>query len=169
VAAVTIDGAPDPRAVRVSVSATSRLEGDPTLVVAPGEADPPGSLARVRLGPVERRDSDGVEVREVVVDGWRIVVEVEPEARASLRERARRTRSESVAGGPVDVHAIIPGRIVAVNVAAGDAVNAGQQLLVLEAMKMQNELLAPREGTVDRVAVAVGQTVEVGDLLLVIR
>ena len=55
------------------------------------------------------------------------------------------------------------------NVASGDAVTAGQQLLVLEAMKMQNEFRAPREGIVDRVAVAVGETVEIGDLLLVIR
>ncbi len=46
---------------------------------------------------------------------------------------------------------------------------AGQQLLVLEAMKMQNELRASRDGTVDRVAIAVGETVEVGDLLLVIE
>jgi glutaconyl-CoA decarboxylase len=74
-----------------------------------------------------------------------------------------------VAGGPVDVRAIIPGRIAAVSVASGDAVMAGQQMLVLEAMKMQNELRAPRDGTVDRLAVAVGENVEVGDLLLVIR
>jgi glutaconyl-CoA decarboxylase len=96
-------------------------------------------------------------------------VEIEPEARASLRERARRGRTEDVAGGPVDVRAIIPGRIAAVSVASGDAVMAGQQMLVLEAMKMQNELRAPRDGTVDRLAVAVGENVEVGDLLLVIR
>jgi biotin carboxyl carrier protein len=75
----------------------------------------------------------------------------------------------AAAGGPVEVRAIIPGRIVALNAAPGDAVPAGQQLLVLEAMKMQNELRAPREGTVDRVAVAVGEDVEVGDLLLVVR
>jgi glutaconyl-CoA decarboxylase len=53
-------------------------------------------------------------------------------------------------------------------VVAGDAVTAGQQLLVVEAMKMQNELRAPRDGTVERVAVGAGRTIEVGDLLLVI-
>jgi biotin carboxyl carrier protein len=53
-------------------------------------------------------------------------------------------------------------------VAAGDEVVAGQQLLVVEAMKMQNELRAPRDGNIERVAVGVGQTIEVGDLLLVI-
>jgi oxaloacetate decarboxylase (Na+ extruding) subunit alpha len=151
------------------VSEPTRLDGDPVRVLAPDDPEGVEPARRVWLGPVERREADGVEVREVVVDGWRVVVEVEPEARASLRERARRARTEGVAGGPVDVRAIIPGRIAAVNVASGDAVTAGQQLLVLEAMKMQNELRAPREGTIERVAVAVGETVEVGDLLLVIR
>jgi biotin carboxyl carrier protein len=107
-------------------------------------------------------------VREVVVDGWRIEVELEPERRAVLRERARRGAGAASKGGPVEVRAIIPGRVVAVSVAAGDDVEAGQQILVVEAMKMQNELRAPREGTVERVGVAVGATIEVGDLLVVI-
>jgi biotin carboxyl carrier protein len=46
---------------------------------------------------------------------------------------------------------------------------AGEQLLVVEAMKMQNELRAPRDATVTRVAVGDGQTIEVGDLLLVLE
>jgi 3-methylcrotonyl-CoA carboxylase alpha subunit len=107
-------------------------------------------------------------MREVVVGGWRVEVELEPERRAMLRERARRGASGAAAGGPVEVRAIIPGRIVAVAVAPGDPVEAGQQILVVEAMKMQNELRAPREGTVERVGVAVGDTIEVGDLLVVI-
>jgi biotin carboxyl carrier protein len=168
VATVKAGRTPAPGTVRVTVGAATHHDGDPVLTVSPGDAQPADPARHVRLGPVHRREGDGVEVREVVVDGWRVVVEVEPEARASLRERARRA-SDGVAGGPVDVRAIIPGRIAAVNVASGDAVTAGQQLLVLEAMKMQNELRAPREGTVDRVAVAVGENVEVGDLLLVIR
>jgi glutaconyl-CoA decarboxylase len=110
----------------------------------------------------------GIQRREVIVDGWRVEVEVEPAARAALRERARRGRQEIGDSGPTEVHAIIPGVVVSVSVAAGDAVSAGQQLLVVEAMKMQNELRAPRDGTVERVAVAAGQTIEVGDLLLVL-
>jgi biotin carboxyl carrier protein len=110
----------------------------------------------------------GVQRREVVVDGWRVEVEVEPAVRAALRERARRGREEIGESGPTEVHAIIPGVVVSVSVAAGDAVSAGQQLLVVEAMKMQNELRAPRDGTVERVAVAAGRTIEVGDLLLVL-
>lgn len=106
--------------------------------------------------------------REVVVDGWRVEVEVEPAVRSALRERARRGREEIAHSGPTEVHAIIPGVVVSVSVIAGDAVSAGQQFLVIEAMKMQNELRAPRGGTVERVAVAAGETIDVGDLLLVL-
>jgi biotin carboxyl carrier protein len=119
------------------------------------------------LAPVAGQPS-GVERREVVVDGWRVEVTVEPAARAALRERARRDRAHAGSSGPSRVHAIIPGVVVAVSVAQGDAVTAGQQLLVIEAMKMQNELRAPRDGTVGQVAVGAGSRVEVGDLLLVL-
>ncbi len=135
------------------------------------EEDGPGGITRtaVLFGPVGLDRRRGTEVREVVVEGWRIEVEVESERRAVLRERARRGAGAASKGGPVEVRAIIPGRVVAVSVRPGDDVEAGQQILVVEAMKMQNELRAPREGSVERVGVAVGDTIEVGDLLVVIR
>jgi biotin carboxyl carrier protein len=111
---------------------------------------------------------DGVVRREVVVGGWRVEVELESERRAALRERASHGRKAAVRGGPTEVRAIIPGRVVSVSVAAGDEIVADQQLLVVEAMKMQNELHAPRDGRIERVGVAAGDTIEVGDLLLVI-
>jgi biotin carboxyl carrier protein len=110
----------------------------------------------------------GTTRREVVVGGWRFEVEIEPAARAALRERATRGREAAGRSGPTEVRAIIPGVVVTVSVASGDAVTAGQQLLVIEAMKMQNELRAPRDGTIERVAVGAGAKIEVGDLLLVI-
>ena len=106
---------------------------------------------------------------EVVVDGWRFEVEVEPEARAALREKARRGRDDAGQSGPAEVRAIIPGVVLSVAVAPGDEVMAGQRLLVVEAMKMQNELRAPRAGTIERVSVGDRSTIEVGDLLVVIR
>jgi biotin carboxyl carrier protein len=135
-----------------------------------GPADDPGAAHRVLLLDQEPGGTtpQGVVRREVVIDGWRFEVEIEPAARAALRERARRGREEAGRSGPTEVHAIIPGVVVSVSVAPGDQVAAGQQLLVVEAMKMQNELRAPREGTIDRVAVGPGTTIEVGDLLLVI-
>jgi biotin carboxyl carrier protein len=110
----------------------------------------------------------GVRTREVLVDGFRFLVEVESERIAALRERAAKGRGSGGAAGPLQVKAIIPGKVVAVSVGAGDEVTAGQQLLVVEAMKMQNELRAPRDGTIERVGVAVGENIEIGDLLVVI-
>lgn len=118
--------------------------------------------------PDVRSSRSGVLRREVVIDGWRVEVTLEPEARASLRERARRGTAEAGSSGPTRVHAIIPGVVVSVSVAPGDEVTAGQQMLVVEAMKMQNELRAPRDGTIEQVAVGAGSTIEVGDLLLVL-
>ncbi len=110
----------------------------------------------------------GVRRREVLVDGFRFLVDIEPERIAALRERATSGRGAAAHAGPLQVRAIIPGKVVAISVKAGDAVAAGQQLLVVEAMKMQNELRAPRDGTIDRVGVTVGVNIEIGDLLVVI-
>ena len=106
---------------------------------------------------------------EVVVDGWRFELVVEDAARAELRRRATREEDAAAADGPAEIRAIIPGRVAAVRVVAGDAVEAGRTLLIVEAMKMQNELRAPRAGTVERVAVGEGQTIENGDVLVVLR
>jgi biotin carboxyl carrier protein len=134
--------------------------------------DEPGASRRQRviLMPLDPVTATGDRTRrEVIVDGWRIEVEVESERRASLLERARRGREATAHGGPTEVRAIIPGRVVSVSIVAGDAVVAGQQLLVVEAMKMQNELRAPRDGVVSSVAVGAGGTIDVGDLLLVLE
>lgn len=67
--------------------------------------------------------------------------------------------------GPVTVKAPMPGRVVKVLVKPGDAVEAGQSLIILEAMKMENEVLSPGEGQVRTVSVSVGQAVETGHVL----
>jgi biotin carboxyl carrier protein len=134
---------------------------------------PGGRRGRVLVLPVEptpagKEGRAGSRRVEVVVEGWRFEVDLEPAARAALRKRATRSRDAGGERGPVEVRAIIPGVVVSVAVAAGDRVVAGQQLLAVEAMKMQNELRAPRDGTIERVAAAPGRTIEVGDLLVVI-
>jgi biotin carboxyl carrier protein len=106
---------------------------------------------------------------EVLVDGWRFELDVEDADRAELRRRATRTTDAEAASGPAEIRAIIPGRVAAVRVTAGDAVEAGQTLLVVEAMKMQNELRATQAGTVERVAVGEGDTIDTGDVLVVVR
>jgi biotin carboxyl carrier protein len=70
--------------------------------------------------------------------------------------------------GPARVTAPMPGKIVRVLAAPGQDIEAGQGLVVMEAMKMENELRAPRSGRVDVVAVHEGQAVEAGVLLAVV-
>ena len=162
----TLPGRPRVDGTPVEVS-LHRL--DDSRGVVEDAADGIVSRTSVLLMPARLDRGRGTEVREVVVDGWRFEVEVEPEQRARLRERARRGAAAAAKGGPVEVRAIIPGRVVSVLIRPGDAVVAGQQILVVEAMKMQNELRAPREGSVERIGVAVGDTIEIGDLLVVIH
>jgi biotin carboxyl carrier protein len=64
---------------------------------------------------------------------------------------------------------MMPGRVVNVLVAAGETVAQGQGLIVIEAMKMENELKSPKAGVVAEVKVAPGQTVEKGGVLIVIE
>ena len=135
---------------------------------AGGTNRPPAGRTPLLVAPLRRPDPFGPRLVEVVVDGWRFELEVESAGRAALRERASRDRGARTHGVGAEVRAIIPGRVVAVSVAAGDPVSAGQQLLVVEAMKMQNEVRTPLAGIVERLAVAEGQTIELGDLLVVI-
>ena len=69
------------------------------------------------------------------------------------------------AGGKVNVHAPMPGTVLKMNVASGATVKKGDILCVLEAMKMENEITAPDNGTVTY-AIAKGSTVKTGDLLV---
>ena len=156
----------DHRPLLVTSAPVSALPGDEPKVVHPGsDLDD-----RHVVGTVAAPDAAGRRAVEVVVDGWRFVFDVEDAARADLRSRASRDRTVAgQAGGPLEIRAIIPGRIAGVSVTPGDPVEAGQLLLAVEAMKMQNELRAPRAGTVSRIPLGVGSTVEVGDVLVVLE
>ena len=86
----------------------------------------------------------------------------------------RRSRMRSVAGrltttGPQIVVAPMPGKVVRILVKAGDEVKEGQGLLVVEAMKMENELKAAKAGRVKQVAVLEGVAVEGGAVLCVVE
>ena len=62
----------------------------------------------------------------------------------------------------------MPGKVIRVLVSAGDVVEAGQGLIVVEAMKMQNEIRSPKAGKIERVLAREGQAVSAGETLLVI-
>jgi len=80
-------------------------------------------------------------------------------------------RSGGMAGdtGEINLKSPMPGLIVAVKVEAGQAVKAGDTIIILESMKMQNELKASRDGTVGNVHVQAGQTVEQNKVLVTIQ
>ena len=73
-----------------------------------------------------------------------------------------------VTGAGEPVNAPMPGTILKVNVTQGQAVKSGDVLCILEAMKMENEIMAPKDGTVTQVVVSKGATVDTGAPLLVI-
>jgi biotin carboxyl carrier protein len=99
----------------------------------------------------------------IVVNGQRHVVEA-----LDARTRTIRDLAAAAAGptGPAPLVAPMPGMIVRVNVAAGDTVTAGQGLIVMEAMKMENELRAHAAGTVTAVRVTPGTAVQKGAILV---
>jgi len=70
---------------------------------------------------------------------------------------------------PAELHAPMPGVIIEISVPPGAQVARGEQLLVLEAMKMKNPIRSPRDGIVDKIAVQAGQSVNYDDLLLNFR
>ena len=140
---------------------------DLTGIAAPAPVSAPEADAAPRV----RRDVD------VEVNGKRFAVRVwVPEsaggAAAGETTRSRPSRAASTAssavGGSGQVTVPMQGTIVKVLVAVGDAVEAGDAVCVLEAMKMENNITAERSGTVTEVKVAAGDTVGAGDVVVVI-
>ena len=106
----------------------------------------------------------------ILVDGRPHEVQAEGKMRASAPAPPRPVAAPKRGPAPQGaVVAAMAGRIVSVTVKAGQAVKAGQVLLVLEAMKMENELTAPKDGVVKEIVVTPGARVNEGDVLVVIE
>jgi biotin carboxyl carrier protein len=150
------------------------------------EVEIDGGAVRVGGKPrqAELRSIDGTPVRNLLVDGSSWVLPIEADGRGRwiiqrwgerfevevVDERTRHIRSLVGAGagpaGPTALKAPMPGMVVRVLVEPGRTVAAGQGIVVLEAMKMENELKAPGPGVVDLIQVKPGQAVEKGALLV---
>jgi biotin carboxyl carrier protein len=108
----------------------------------------------------------GDEDWEVLLRGRQFQVQVEDEREKRLRAAAGGGVAE---GGEFHLKAPMPGLVVSVPVEEGQQVTKGQVLLILESMKMQNELKAPRDGTVGRIRVKAGESVEQKQTLLSVQ
>ena len=110
---------------------------------------------------------------DVVRDGEETVVASRTGSkRLTLVDSARRahgTAKRREVTGRVEIKATMPGRVINVLVAPGDDVTEGQGIVVVEAMKLENELKSPKAGKVQEVKVVAGQTVEKGELMIVIE
>ena len=104
---------------------------------------------------------------KVTVNGTAYMIELE--AINDAAPAAAPAPAPAPAAGSEALVAPFPGKILGVSVAPGTVVQAGQQLMLLEAMKMENEILSPRAGTIVSVDVAVGQMVETNQQLCVIQ
>jgi len=144
--AVTVDGTTDTARV-------SEVAGTPVRLVTVGDA--------VHRVVVQRRLGRGTYV--LWIDGFRYEAEALDE-----RERAIRDLTAAAArpGGPAPLVAPMPGLIVRVKVQVGDTVQAGQGLVVMEAMKMENELRAAAPGRVKAIVATPGTAVEKGARLV---
>ncbi len=144
---VLVDGEPVPAEVIAVDGPTLSLAVDGqthVLVVEPSADDRTNVVVRDPFGPL----AVGVE---------------------NDRERAARRLGRKAGGGGANgakVKSVMPGIVTEVRVAAGDVVEAGQSLLVLEAMKMENEIRAEVAGTVKAVKVAPGQAVRSGEVMI---
>ena len=149
---------------KVEGNATSwRVNGNEHSIDSTSPA--PGVLSLIINGKSHEVLTTSVAGESVVeVDGERFTVEVRD-------PRSLKSRRGAGAGqeGPKKLVAPMPGKVIRIIAKAGDEVEAGAGIVVIEAMKMQNELKAPKTGKVAKIAVKEGDTVNPGDTLAIVE
>ncbi len=144
-----------------------RIDGDPIEVSLTRVADTPTLhlLADGRSHTlIARRDDTGSW--DLHMDGERFVADVVDERTRAIQAM---TGQSGAVRGPRPVRAPMPGMVVRVSVQSGDHVEAGQSVVIMEAMKMENDLKAETAGVVQSVAAEPGQAVEKGAILVEFR
>lgn len=142
--------------------------------------------ARILIDGAETKPADGTDIREVepgvysVISGGRQyevrvsgdVISVGGQTLSFELEDPRawkRSGGAGAGGGRISLKAPMPGKVVRLLVSAGDEVKAGQGVLVVEAMKMQNEMKSPRDGRVAAISVKENDSVTAGAVLATIE
>ena len=165
--AVTVDGREwHVDAARIDAQTLSLLVDSVWPNETPGSAN-----AASGAGPAGPRLSSEVTIAPDPLGGLIVCVDATPVA-VALDSRRRRGRADDAGAGgsgPQRLVAPMPGKVVRVLVGPGEAVRARQPLVVVEAMKMENELRAGRDGTVAEIHAREGTSVDAGALLIVIQ
>ena len=163
--ALQINGGPEGSIEILSPAPACRFRlGDGPERAADVEIPEPGVYSILMDGrSYEARVEEHPGLLVVIIDGYRFEIDVRDP------RRFRRGSSGAGAGGVQTISAPMPGKVVRVLAAVGDAVEAGQGLLVVEAMKMQNEMKALRAGKVASISAREGATVAAGEVLVTIE
>ena len=149
----------------------SQREGALTVTVdgrevRPDVANPEPDVLSVVLGGKSyeiKRQSTPAGTRIIIGDA---VFDVQVSDPRSFRQRKRRGASEE---GPQKITSPMPGKVVRVLAPEGREVEAGQGVIVIEAMKMQNELKSPKKGKVQKIVAKEGAAVNAGDVLAIVE
>jgi biotin carboxyl carrier protein len=161
--ALKIDGAEDQIEILAPAPDCRFRIGDGAEVRADVEVPEPGVYSVLIGGrSYEARVEETPSFLAVTVGGRRFEIETRDPRRFSRKGGGGSSDGAHTVASPM------PGKVVRVLVSAGDEVAAGQGLLVVEAMKMQNEMKAPRAGRVLSLAAAEGSTVSAGEVLVTI-
>ena len=113
-----------------------------------------------------------VDVEEIA-DGGVVSAPVytAPQAQTAPKVEPSQPKAEPkpATAGAVNVTSPMPGTVLKINVNVGDSVKSGQALVVLEAMKMENDIVAPQDGVVASINTTTGSAVETGDILITLN
>jgi biotin carboxyl carrier protein len=109
------------------------------------------------------------DVRKIASDMIAVGTSVYSVSLADPRSWRGWQKAQGGASGPLKLAASMPGKVVRVLVSSGDAIQAGEAIVVVEAMKMQNEVRAPRDGKVAALLVQPGQAVNAGEVVAIIE
>lgn len=157
----TVEG----RSIEIDINAEGEILADGARLEVDFQsvADEPVYSMLLNGESFEANVSSGEMAVEVLLRGELFLIDVEDERQRRLRETAGAAVQQE---GDFNLKAPMPGLVVSVPVEDGQSVAKGDHLIILESMKMQNELKAPKDGKVSRLRVASGDSVDQNQVLL---
>ena len=148
---------------------TSPEQTSPEAKAAPGPVSKPVNRKNEEINAVDcKPENETTSHYKVTVDGntYEVIVEDETGKVAGISPSSDGQKAAPAAPSVIEIKAQLPGNVYQILFAPGDRVKEGETLVILEAMKMETPVIATSSGTIDSIAVAKGQTVQSGQVLL---